>query len=289
MSRRVVRVATAREVTGFACYVFLFTLMVVHLGFAFIAAAGDSTALLIGAATAAEITSTPQTETPLVESPATVTEEQAAARWNLTVVEWRRYRDLMKGMRGAVSNPQISPIEVLGIHARSDEERRRYAERWAEMMYEDTDRILAFQREYLAAFRRLYPAVPAIDLALLGRTDTPKSSTFQSGDRLALFAALDDERSRSVASRALNRIQGVLDIGLDFYLVGVSAGSEGDQRIRAWAQTLKLDPELVESRRVTLNYDNGALTAMGPNAKPPLLLRTRDQQTVALPVEALSR
>ncbi|MDR4470767.1 MAG: hypothetical protein MRJ68_21120, partial [Nitrospira sp.] len=54
-----------------------------------------------------------------------------AARWGLDDSEWQRYESLKQGIRGSVSAATLSPIEVLGIHSRSTEERRRYAEQWA--------------------------------------------------------------------------------------------------------------------------------------------------------------
>ncbi|MCG7882525.1 MAG: TIGR03759 family integrating conjugative element protein, partial [Candidatus Thiodiazotropha endolucinida] len=71
--------------------------------------------------------------------------------WGLSETEWHRYKELMQGIRGSISPATISPIEVLGIHARDDAERQRYAEVWAHAMYEDAGRILAFQRAYDAA------------------------------------------------------------------------------------------------------------------------------------------
>ena len=48
------------------------------------------------------------------------TEFQARAdQWGLTETEYQRYRDLMTGPRGSLSDPTITPIEVLGIEARS--------------------------------------------------------------------------------------------------------------------------------------------------------------------------
>ena len=64
--------------------------------------------------------------------------------WNLSEEEWQRYETLKKGIRGRLSAANISPIEVLGIHARDDAERQRYALRWASIMYEDAERVLSF-------------------------------------------------------------------------------------------------------------------------------------------------
>jgi len=46
-------------------------------------------------------------------------ERSKAADWGLSESEWERYRRLMAGLRGSLSVPNITPIEVLGIHAES--------------------------------------------------------------------------------------------------------------------------------------------------------------------------
>lgn len=69
---------------------------------------------------------------------------------------WTRYKTLMQGIRGSISPKNISPIEVLGTHARTDMERRKYAEIWARMRHEDIDRILAFQLACNQAFAKRY-------------------------------------------------------------------------------------------------------------------------------------
>ena len=52
-------------------------------------------------------------------------------QWNLNETEWTRYQTLMRGVRGSVSPATLSPIEVLGIHAQTEAERKDYARRWA--------------------------------------------------------------------------------------------------------------------------------------------------------------
>jgi hypothetical protein len=69
--------------------------------------------------------------------------------WGLSEAEWQRYLALMQGIRGAISPKTLSPIEVLGIHAETEAERRNYARRFARLMREeDAERLLAFQRAY---------------------------------------------------------------------------------------------------------------------------------------------
>ena len=54
-------------------------------------------------------------------------DERHARDWGLRSEEWARYRQLMQGPLG-VHSPQLDPLTALGIEARSEEERRRYAE-----------------------------------------------------------------------------------------------------------------------------------------------------------------
>ena len=83
--------------------------------------------------------------------------------WDISTDEAVRVRMLMKGIRGAISVKNLSPYEVLGIHAKSEAERTKYAERMARMMAEDTERVMAFNRAYLAAFARMYPNAKLFD------------------------------------------------------------------------------------------------------------------------------
>jgi len=52
---------------------------------------------------------------------------QLAQQWGLRDDEFARYRELMQGPLGIYS-PNLDPLSALGIEARTDEERRRYAE-----------------------------------------------------------------------------------------------------------------------------------------------------------------
>lgn len=67
-----------------------------------------------------------------------------AARWGLSEDEYHRYETAMAGLRGRVSDPSITPIEVLGIEARTDADRRKYAEAWVRMIEADTAKVLEF-------------------------------------------------------------------------------------------------------------------------------------------------
>ena len=226
----------------------------------------------------ASLSSTPITETgkgtSITQGSVLSESEQARARtWNLSETEWRRYRELMQGVRGSISPSTISPIEVLGIHAQDEAERQRYAEMWARAMREDVDRILAFQRAYDAAGKRLYHNEPLIDVSQLP-VKAEATSVFQSSDRLLFFARPACPVCDVLMNKLLKRIDEVS--GIDIYLLGLAPGD--DAAVRTWASTHRIDPEWVRSRRVTLNHDAGALdTLTSGQGDVPYVLRRRGE------------
>ncbi len=193
--------------------------------------------------------------------------------WELSEVEWRRYQQLLQGIRGSISPSTISPVEVLGIHARDAAERQRYAEAWARAMHEDVDRILAFQRAYDAAGKRLYPHEPLIDIDRLpGKAD--EASMFQSSDRLLFFARPECPACDVMLKKLLKQIDEVRVI--DIYLMDIAPGD--DVAVREWASAHQIKPEWMRDRQITLNHDGGGLGSLtSGQGKAPYLLRRRGE------------
>jgi integrating conjugative element protein (TIGR03759 family) len=224
---------------------------------------------------AASLSSTPITETgkgssSTERSVLSDLERARAQTWNLSESEWQRYRQLMQGIRGSISPGTISPIEVLGIHARDVAERQRYAERWAQTMHEDAERILAFQHAYDAAIRRLYPGEPLIDP---GRLPEPseKTGSLEPGDRVLFFTRAECPVCDALFGRLIQKIDAIA--GIDIYLSAEHGGN--DEAVRDWAKSHAIQPDWVRSRRVTLNHDAGALEQLthGEGEFPSLMRR----------------
>ena len=212
-----------------------------------------------------------------VVSPLSPTDKARATIWDLSDTEWRRYRSLMDGIRGSISPATLSPIEVLGIHARDEAERRRYAERWARLMREDAERILAFQHAYDQAWQQLFPAEPLIDLARLP-DDKASDGALLPRDRVLFFTRPDCASCDVLLQQLLKRIDSVA--GVDIYLIGLPR--DDDTTVRDWAERQSIMPDWVRSRRVTLNHDGGALSELtqGKGQAPYLLRRRGDVLSV---------
>jgi integrating conjugative element protein (TIGR03759 family) len=201
-----------------------------------------------------------------------------AQAWGLAETEWRRYQSLMQGIRGSVSPATISPLEVLGIHARDEAERRRYAELWAEAMWEDAERILAFQRAYVEAGRRLYPDVPLIDSSRLPEKDE-QTTGLGPQDRVLFFTRPDCDACDGLLARLLHRIDQIA--GIDIYLAGIDPSD--DRAVRDWAGQHGIKPEWVRTRKVTLNFEAGALAELtGGRGEIPTLMRRRGEDLAVL-------
>ncbi|MEA3278186.1 MAG: TIGR03759 family integrating conjugative element protein [Pseudomonadota bacterium] len=229
------------------------------------------------------VTQTARTETVRTDqtnlSRGDITRAQA---WGLSQTEWRRYESLMEGIRGSVSPDTLSPLEVLGIHARDEPERRRYAELWAQAMWEDAERILAFQRAYVEAGRRLYPGVPLIDPSRLP-VKADQTARLQPQDRALYFTRPSCAPCDALLTRLLGRIEQIA--GVDIYLAGIDPGD--DQAVRDWAAQHGIDPEWVRAGKVTLNFEAGALAELtgGQGEIPTLMRRRGDGPSLVSPAE----
>jgi len=212
-----------------------------------------------------------------VTTPLSPVEKTRAEAWDLSDTEWQRYRALMEGIRGSISPATLSPIEVLGIHARDEGERRRYAERWTRLMRDDAERILAFQHAYDRAWKRLFPADRLIDPARLPDGETA-DVTLQPTDRVLFFTRPDCASCDALLRQLLKRVDTLA--GVDIYLLGLPP--DDDTAARDWAERQSIAPRWVRSRRVTLNHDGGALSELtqGKGQAPYLLRRRGDVLSV---------
>lgn len=167
------------------------------------------------------------------------------ARWGLSAEDWARFEELQQGPRKYWS-PNLDPLTMLGIEARSENERQRFAELQAKMEAQRAEKELAYQVAYDHAFSRVFPGMLPVNPGLGGSVADP--------GRIALFAKADcpacDEKAKQL--QADNKF-------FDIYFIG----NGKDDEIRAWAKKVGIKPNLVQSRQITLNHDNGTLQSIG--------------------------
>ena len=146
------------------------------------------------------------------------------------------------------------------------------------LMHEDAERILAFQRAYDIAAKRLYSNEPLIDVTRLPEM-TEDTVPLQSGDRLLFFTRPECPACDVLMNRLLKKIDVVS--GIDIYLRDVAPGD--DAAVRAWASTHRIEPDWVRSRRITLNHDAGALDRLTHGQGDiPSVFRRRGEDVIPL-------
>ena len=190
-----------------------------------------------------------------------IAERKHARDWGLSVEEYQRYRSLMAGPLGVYS-PNLDPLTALGMEARSDEERNRYAELQAKAEAERTRKLLAYQNAYDDAWKRLNPSGRRVDLSGL---EKPAGAASSGSGRLGLFVKPNcpscDSRVRALLAQ---------EAEFDIYMIGTRGK---DDVIRTWARSVGIDPATVHAGKVTLNHDAGRWLKIGGQGELPALVR----------------
>ncbi|WP_419851722.1 TIGR03759 family integrating conjugative element protein [Actinobacillus pleuropneumoniae] len=169
------------------------------------------------------------------------------SEWGLTREDWLQYKKLKEGPIGTWT-PNLDPLTTLGIEAKTDTERKRYAELLARIEYARAEKILAFQMAYDQAFARLYPN------QLPFRTDDSGSVALTPAamNRIIYFTRIDC--GKKCSDNLVRLFDFAKSYPIDIYVVD---SHKKDEAIRKWALDNKIDTQKVRTRQITLNHDQG--------------------------------
>jgi len=170
--------------------------------------------------------------------------ERRAAAWNLSAADRARFEELMAGPRGAWT-PGADPLLVLGAHARTEAERRRYAEAFVMVEHARVEGELAFERAVQAAWARLFP----------GRPRLAAPAPAPAAERYAVAVDRDCADCGRTLRDYLDRAAPV-----DVYV----RGAADDDDLRAWAAAHGVDAADVRRGRITLNHGDGGIPGEAP-------------------------
>lgn len=187
--------------------------------------------------------------------------ENRWSEWGLTEQDWTRYEALKNGPQG-VWSPNLDPLTMLGIEARSESERNRYAELLARKEFERNEKILAFQLAYDQAFTRLYPNILPFRVDENGQVSAAPTSN----NRIIYFTRSDCEKCADDLKKLFTHAG---NNPVDIYLVD---SEQSDEKIRKWAMDNQIDVVKVRSRQITLNHDKG-MWLKNANGKIPVAFR----------------
>jgi integrating conjugative element protein (TIGR03759 family) len=166
----------------------------------------------------------------------------------------------MDGPLGIYS-PNLDPLSALGIEARTDEERRRYAELQVQVEARRVEKLLAYQRAYDEAWQRLNPGMQRVNLP----DDKPGAGATRGSGRMAVFV----KDGCAACGQLVQRLQSS-GAEFDLYMVG---SRQDDARIRDWAKRAQIDPARVRSGSITLNHDGGRWLSLGLPGDLPAAVR----------------
>jgi len=204
-------------------------------------------------------------ETRIAHSPArsvtdTALEEHLASDWGLQTDEWARYRELMRGPLGIYS-PTLDPLTALGIEARSENERQHYAQLQVQFEGRRVEKMLAYQRAYDGAWRRLHPTLQPLSVTALATAARTSGDAMSDPGRLAVFV-------KDPCPECDARVKQLQAAGraFDVFMVG---SRQDDGRIRQWAARVGIDPIKVHARIITLNHDAGRWLSIGGQGELP--------------------
>lgn len=209
--------------------------------------------------------------------------------WGLSDAEEKRYLLLMQNKSGLYyHNKPLTPIDILGINARSDEERNNYAARAAQLEFSQTAKLLAYQNAYHQAAQTI---MASTQLPFIRPFDTQIFSPYQyqplllkPNDQLLLFVKKDNP-VRAMMGTLLSLLAKEPKAQLNIYFI--DAGIT-DKAIQTWANSQTIPLPWVNDQRITLNKDIHRYQQLSlPNKTTPLLLLVRDNTSQRIDVGRL--
>lgn len=188
----------------------------------------------------------------------TVLEQELTNRANsfgLKVEDIKKYDSIMKGPRGVFYQRGDKNIYfVLGAEAESEQERRKYAEMYMDESYKYHANLSQWIKTVDSVGKERFGINPRIMDIHSSKGSLQLNNDKPLFRRLKLYIKIDDCSYcvNAVKAELVNVDKGVIG-GLDLYFVDAN---RDDERIRRWARSIRLDPNLVASQKVTLNHDD---------------------------------
>lgn len=169
------------------------------------------------------------------------------SEWGLTREDWTRYEELRKGARG-IWSPNLDPLTTLGVEARSESERERYAELLARKEFKRTENEFAFQKTYNRVFEKMYPNILPFEV----ENDNAKRPLLNPNNRLIYFTRTDC--GTPCQDDLIKLFRFANNTPIDIYIVD---SEQKDDKIRTWAIQNGIDSNKVQRKQITLNHDSG--------------------------------
>ncbi len=197
-----------------------------------------------------------------------------AGVWGLTADEENRYVLLMQN-RSALYYRGLrqTPIDILGLNARTEIERSHFAELGALQEAQKVSKNIAWNNAFYKAYNKLFENV-----SVVGDFDPKPYSPYahkplqlSTGDTLYFFIKPDDA-VKSVLMLLIDAIEGLPNTRLNIMLLNLD-----DVSIQLWANQHQIPAALVSTGRITLNHGELNYQSLTTTKKDtPLLLLAKN-------------
>lgn len=197
-----------------------------------------------------------------------------AAVWQLTTDEEKRYVLLMQNRSDLYYRGlRQTPLDILGINARTEDERNHFAELAAKQEAQKVSKNIAWNNAFYKAYNKLFENVPVV-----GDFDPKPYSPYahkpvqlNQGETLYFFIKPDDA-VKSVLMLLIEAVETTPNTRLNILLL------DGDEAsIQRWANQHQIPQALVNTGQIILN--NGELNYQSltiPKKETPLLLLAKN-------------
>ncbi len=202
--------------------------------------------------------------------------------FGLTENDWSRYESIMQGT-GQYYWPNLDPVTVLGLNARSQEERNRYARILARQEYENSEKLILLDKAYHNAFQELYGHVPIINLTelpayqdkLMESQASQLGNQVKFGDRFVIFTSTHC----AVCDRQVKRVLSDFTLGQS---VDIHFKDDSREDITKWAARLSISPDAVNNGTITLNPESDLYQKFGNPEIPSVYFYNGETTNVEL-------
>lgn len=206
----------------------------------------------------------------------TLTEAQRheAKVWELTPEEEKRYVLLMQNKsKFYYEGLRQTPVDILGLNARSEAERSHYAELAAKQEAQKVSKNIAWNNAFYKAYNSLFANIPVV-----GEFDPSPYSPYahrpvqlNRGDTLYFFIN-EKDAVKTILMMLFEAIEQTSDTRLHLMLLGMD-----DAAIQIWANQHQIPQHLVSNSRISINHGELSYQSLKGNKKSlPLLLLSKN-------------
>ncbi|BBP46320.1 hypothetical protein THMIRHAS_16930 [Thiosulfatimonas sediminis] len=165
--------------------------------------------------------------------------------WALSDEDWALYQKV-KPIAQQLSKTEASPPEVLGIFARTPQERERYAKLFAKRYVQYVDSSVESMRLVRQELRKLHEGRSMFDYAKLNDLRGDKIGVH---DRVQFFTKVDCDECHARLAQLINQVR-YYKVKLDIFVIDDST----DEQLQKYARAY-IPEELAKDGYITLNRD----------------------------------